>query len=190
MSLFSKLIFAFSISATAAMAAPKDFAPIREKLARHKVVEGKFKQVRTIKDMDLHLESEGTFRFEQPLNLNWVQSKPFDLKLTMSPDRIVQKSFDGSEQVITKEQQPSVFVFSASFLEVFSGNEESLKKNFTTEVTVQGDKWQISLVPRDELLKKAIAAVEIRGAEFVSRVRVQEKNGNATEIEFTGVKAK
>ena len=177
------LTFSFS-----AFAADSDFEKVRQHVMKHKVVSGNFIQVRNLKDMKLKLDSEGDFKFKLPFDLDWNQKKPFPMGLLMTPDKITQKNADGSEQVITKAQQPVIFTFSSSFLGIFAGDKAAIEKTFNYTVSMKGSKWTMSLEPKDDLLKKAISKVEINGGEFVETVEVSEKSGNTTHIQFSNVK--
>lgn len=163
---------------------------VRDVLLKHKEVEGDFKQTRTVKDLKLKLQSEGKFQFKLPLDLTWNQKKPFAMDLLMTSDKIVQKNADGSEQTITKAQQPVIFIFSSSFLAVFSGDKKEIEKNFKYEVLFKGAKWSMTLEPKDEMLQKAIKDVKIAGADFVENVEIHEKSGGATVIVFSNIKGK
>jgi hypothetical protein len=186
------LVLIFSLSSLLSMAAPSEsdiaLTKIRETLLKHKEVHGQFKQVRNLKDLKLNLESEGHFNFKLPLDLSWNQMKPFVMDLIMTPDKIVQKNADGSEQVMTKAQQPVVFVFSSSFMGIFAGDTKAIQKNFNYEGTFKASGWTMTLEPKDDLLKKVIANVKIQGNEFVEKVNVNEKSGNSTAIVFSKVK--
>lgn len=161
---------------------------IRSQLAKYKQVNGSFKQVREIKDLKMNIESSGTFEFKIPLELKWNQDKPFRLSIFMEPEKIVQKNTDGTEQVMTKSQQPVVFMFSSSFLGIFSGDEKLLHQNFTYKATQKEKNWNLILKPRDDLMKKAIQQVEVHGREYISSVVITETSGHKTTITFSDVK--
>jgi hypothetical protein len=186
------LVLILTLSSFTAMASPAEsevaLEKIRVVLLKHKEVHGQFKQVRNLKDLKLNLESEGQFRFKLPLDLTWNQTKPFVMDLIMTPDKIVQKNGDGSEHVMTKAQQPVVFVFSTSFMGIFAGDTKVIQKNFNYEGTFKTSGWAMTLEPKDELLRKVIANVKIEGGEFVEKVNVNEKSGNSTAIVFSKVK--
>ncbi len=186
-----KIIFVLALLfQSSAFAATASIEKIRNQLTRHKIVEGNFKQVRFVKDLGVQLDSEGTFQFELPLKLHWMQKTPFALDLLMTPEKIVQTAFGGSEQVMTKESQPVIFMFSSSFLSVFSGDEKKISENFAYQISSVGDEWTIRLTPTQDLFKKAISDVVITGSEFVEKVLVTEKLGSSTQIVFSKVKGK
>lgn len=184
----SLLLLSLHSFAASATDSEQSLDKVRAHILKYKEVSGNFKQVRNLKDLKLNLESEGDFRFKLPFDLDWKQKKPFVMDLLMTPDKIVQKNADGSEQVITKAQQPVIFTFSASFLGIFAGDKSAIEKTFAHQVTLKGNKWTMNLEPKDDLLKKAISKVQIRGAEFVETVEVTEKSGNTTHIQFSKVK--
>jgi hypothetical protein len=163
---------------------------IRLNLLKHPSVVGEFKQVREIKDLKLKLNSTGTFTFKVPLELNWIQIKPFAMTILMTPDKIIQKNSDSSTMEMTKQSQPVVFIFSSSFLSIFSGDIENIKKSFTYQIDFKRNDWTMSLVPKDELLKKVISMVKIEGQDFVKKVEVTESTGNTTSIYFMNTRGK
>jgi len=182
------LLLSLNTFAASAVDGDQSLDKVRTHILKYKEVNGNFKQVRNLKDLKLSLESEGDFRFKLPFDLDWNQKKPFVMDLLMTPDKIVQKNADGSEQVITKAQQPVIFTFSSSFLGIFAGDKTAIEKTFTYQVSLKGNKWMMNLEPKDELLKKAVSKVQINGAEFVETVEVTEKSGNTTHIQFSKVK--
>lgn len=188
MKLFGKILpFIFLFSFSWADSQVDLLTKVRTQLNRHPKVHGSFKQIRTVKDLDLRLESSGIFNFKLPLDLNWNQQKPFILNLIMTPDKIIQTLGDGSQQVMTKNEQPVIFIFSSSFLGIFSGDEKSIAQNFSYQVEMKGKKWNMKLEPKDENFKKIITSVEIAGAEFVDKVEVFERSGNTNLILFSKV---
>lgn len=181
----------FVITAQAEVdAATVNLDQIKNLLLKHKQVSGSFKQVRTLVEPKINLTSEGDFKFKLPLDLEWNQTKPFSMALLMTPDKITQINPDGSQQIITKAQQPVVFVFSSSFLGIFSGDQKSIEKNFNYKAQITGRKWSLQLIPKDDLLKKAIAEVKINGADYVEKVEVREASGGSTVIQFLKVKGR
>lgn len=183
-----KLLLAFVLFLPIAGKADDSLNRIRHQLSLYKVVEGSFDQVRTVKDLKVKLHSSGDFRFELPLELSWNQLTPFILDLKMSPDKLVQKGPNGTEEVMTKENQPVVFMFSSSFLGIFSGDEKKISENFTHEIFWSGPKWKMTLVPKAQLFKKVISRVLIEGSQFVDGIEVLEKSGGSTKITFTKVR--
>lgn len=168
--------------------AEADLHFIRQRLAQYKKVQGKFKQVRFVKEMKLNLQSEGDFTFEVPLQLSWIQKNPFKMDILMTAEKILQKNTDGSVQEMKKEQQPVVFAISTSFLGVLLGDEQVIKKDFKYDVQRHGKKWRMTLQPSSEILNKIISDVKLSGSNFVEKVEIIEKTGNTTAISFSGVK--
>ena len=187
-----KIILAFMLFLTSFGAVSSEnensLAKIRAQLLKHSEIIGDFKQIKTVKDLKLSLDSEGQFRFKTPLNLNWNQKKPFISNLVLTPEKMVQTIPDGSEQIITKENQPIVFTFAASFLGIFTGDEKAIGKNFNYKLSSKGKKWSLVLDPKEEILKKLISEVRISGSEFVETIQILEKTGNSTDIQFKNVK--
>ncbi len=161
---------------------------VMQRLSLHQKVLGDFKQDRKIANPKVTLHSEGHFVFEFPMQLQWNQLKPFQQTIQMSADKVVQKFEDAAEQVITRESQPFIFAFSASFLGAFSGDEAALLKIFDPKVSFKGTRWRLELTPHDALMKKAIARVEIEGDEFINSIEINETSGSSTSIRFLNVK--
>lgn len=180
--------YLLSLLLSLGFAADSDLAKLKSLLAPQQRVRGQFEQVRKIKDLKVALKSSGNFEFKLPLDLKWEQKKPFVMNLEMHPDKVVQQTEDGKPQVITAEEQPIVFAFSKSFLSIFSGDQEAIKNNFDYTVLIKGKHWQMNLVPKESIFKKAISKLDISGSEFVETIEVQETSGNLTHIKFLRVK--
>jgi outer membrane lipoprotein-sorting protein len=164
------------------------FNQVQKLLSENTNLEGQFKQVRHIKVLSSPLESNGDFSISQKSGLHWDQALPFESKLTVTDDKIVQVIQNSPPTIITKEKQPIVFSFTKIFLSVFKGNTPALESYFNIYFSGNTEHWEIALKPKGSPLDKAIASIELEGAKYVHTVTIKETRGNTLDIEFLNVK--
>ena len=80
-------------------AAPVDSAQLKRALAKYQAMsslEVPFKQTKTLKDIQMKLESEGLLKVQLPNKVEWKITKPQALEMTLDQDRITIQS-DGKK---------------------------------------------------------------------------------------------
>ncbi|MUK71335.1 LolA family protein [Aliivibrio fischeri] len=170
--LFSVNSFAFSVD------------DLQQQLAKSTLVRGDFKQVRTMQMFAQPLSTTGTFLLDHEKGLLWQQTEPFPIALTLTQNNLRQ-SINGEAQVMTDSDNPMAFYFTRLFLSLFKGDTESIKENFTLQLTGEKDAWTLILTPTKAPIDSVFKTIKIEGNDYLNRVVLSEVRGDVTEMVFT-----
>jgi hypothetical protein len=157
-------------------------------IAGAKVVRGRFVQRRHLAGLARPLESSGTFLFARGSGIDWHTEQPFDSQFLLTGSRITQKDEGGVSLEIDAAEQPALAVVSRVFFALFALDLEALSQDFELYGERVGDgSWILGLKPRTEALASVFRQAMVRGRDSVTRVTLEDGNGDASEIEFQSV---
>ncbi len=139
-------------------------------------VSGDFVQEKTIEGLPAPLVSRGRFHYRRDTGLSWRTLEPVESSLTISPSGRV--TMDNGRDAGLPAQVGTLF------LAIFSGDYEQLRQWFRIEVTGGHDGWHMVLSPEADALADYLDRVTIAGGETVEQVRLEETNGDITQIQF------
>lgn len=165
-----------------------EFNQIKNSLQTQKEVRGNFKQIRVIKLLSKPLVSTGTFELSQTKGLTWNQQQPFPSLLIVTDNEISQKIGNNPPTVLTKSEQPIVFAFTHIFLSLFQGDIDLVKSYFTISFTGNKNNWQIQLKPNQSPLDKAIHLIDLSGGKYLSKIKIDQAQGNEMTIYLSNIK--
>lgn len=95
-----RLIFLFLIQCIPSLAAPVDANQLKKALAKYQAMaslEVHFHQIKTLKDIQLKLESDGVLKVQLPNRVEWKVQKPQRLDMILEQDKVTLKS-EGKEE--------------------------------------------------------------------------------------------
>ncbi len=157
-------------------------------IADAKVVRGRFVQRRHLAGLTRPLESSGTFVFARGAGIDWHTLQPFDSQFLLTGSRITQRDEGGVSLQIEAAEQPALAVVSRVFFALFELDLEKLSRDFDLYGERAGNGgWVLGLKPRTEALGGVFRQATVRGAAAVSRLTLEDGNGDASEIEFHDV---
>ena len=164
-------------------------------LARFRAIPGLSARYREEKRITLLAEplvSEGTVHYAPPQRLARHTRSP-------APSSIV---FDGttlrfgdakSEERIDVSSNPVVRAFVETFVSVLAGDRSKLERTFVVgfragDAAHPGERWELSLVPRDSKLLGVLREVRFAGdGVVVSQMRIREASGDEAITTFSDV---
>lgn len=156
---------------------------LQQRFASQPVIRANFEQVRTISGMSQPLVSRGQLLIAQQQGLWWHQATPFVMTLILDDKRMVQSMSGQPPQVITADSNPQMFQFNHLLRALFQADEKVLRENFELNFRDQGnDQWQLSLTPKAAPLNKIFNRIDLRGAAFLNRITLDDKQGDKTAI--------
>lgn len=157
-------------------------------IADAKVVRGRFVQRRHLAGLTRPLESSGTFVFARGSGIDWHTLQPFDSQFLLTGSRITQRDEGGVSLQIEAAEQPALAVVSRVFFALFELDLEKLSQDFELYgESVGNGGWVLGLKPRTDALGGVFRQAIVRGAAAVSRLTLEDGNGDASEIEFHDV---
>ncbi len=177
----------FSHPATPAQLATLTGAAARS-IADAKVVRGRFVQRRHLAGLTRPLESSGKFVFARGSGIDWHTLQPFDSQFLLTGSRITQRDEGGVSLQIEAAEQPALAVVSRVFFALFELDLDKLSQDFELYgESVGNGGWVLGLKPRTDALGGVFRQAIVRGAAEVSRLTLEDGNGDASEIEFHDV---
>lgn len=178
-----------SASAETVFAHPADAAriraalgPVTARLAGARSISGPYSQKKYLRELPKPLLAGGNFTFVRDRGITWRTTTPFASELIIERDALVQRDANGQEIRIDAAQQPAVRMVARIFFAVFSLDFAELEQLFTLSLQQDGGGWQLGLQPKQA--SGTIDAIVVSGHSEVERVRLLERGGDRTEIEF------
>lgn len=183
------LIALVSVFAAVSIAAPAgskaDLVNAMSAMTAHKVTQGDFKQIKTIKKLNREFISTGTFTITNGEGILWNVEKPFASKLTISGDKMVQESANGKKTEMAAKDNAVFAEFSKTIQSVFSGKIDELEKHFEVSFKKSGKSYVVNLVPREAAVRSVIASMVLEASAELDKVSLIDGEGNTTVYEFT-----
>jgi outer membrane lipoprotein-sorting protein len=157
-------------------------------LSRAQAVRGGFVQQRHLAGLAKPLESDGRFLFARGTGIEWHTERPFDSQFILTADGMTQRDEGGETLHVTVADQPALTVVSRVFFALFALDFDALSQDFTMAGTdAKGAPWQLRLVPKTAALGSVFRQALVVGDATVKSVRLEDANGDVTEIELRDV---
>ncbi|UOO81100.1 outer membrane lipoprotein carrier protein LolA [Uruburuella testudinis] len=172
LALFSPILWAFS------------GAELAQTLQKPQNVQGAFTQQRYLKSLNKPMTTQGRFVLLPGRGLLWQMQKPFENRLRVRADGIMQwngKTWVAGSGRSGQAQQIKLF------LDLLGGNTAGLEKQFALQLSGNAQKWTLRLTPKTTLMKQVFDRIEISGDAVVRRIELNEKQGDRTVMTFSGI---
>jgi hypothetical protein len=148
------------------------------------VIRGDFEQIKAIKGFKKPLLSRGRFLIARGQGIQWLTLEPFPSTLVVTRERLMTVT-EGGVQQMDARQEPGLRAVNELLMAVLGGDLRALGKRFQVDGALQGSQgWRMSLVPKDEALRRFIARIDMEGDRHVQQVRLTEGSGDESRIRF------
>lgn len=148
-----------------------------------------FEERRYLAALDRPLELSGTLAFVPPDRLEKTTLVPHQEKLVVQGGRLTidreTEASDPSEPQIWRHQSvdltdhPEIAAFIESIRGTMAGDEAVLRRFYDIAADGNAERWQLHLVPREEVMRKAVTAIEIAGTGGqITRITIEEATGD------------
>ena len=181
-----KLIFAAALTLASPLLWAFSAAELAQTLQKPANVQGAFTQQRYLKSLAKPMTTNGQFVLIPKRGLLWHMQKPFDNRLRVRADGIMQwngKSWVAANQSKMNGQSQQIRLF----LDLLGGNTQGLEKQFDLQLSGSQQKWTLRLNPKTALMKQIFNHIEISGDSVVRRIELNEKQGDRTVMQFNQV---
>lgn len=134
------------------------------------------------------LESRGWLYFVPPDRFARFTTQPEATALIIDGDRV--RFREGSEgEELDLSENPMTRAFVENFVALWSGDRERLERLYSVSIRSEGERWELSLVPRDAPLDRFIEEVALRGRrEQLEQMTVRERDGDRTVTTIRSVR--
>jgi hypothetical protein len=178
-----------TLTGLAALGAAAPVAKIQAVLAKPKVLCGRFEQHKQLLGLKRPVLSQGRFCVLAEKGVLWRTLAPFANTLKLTRDEIVQMQGERVIRRLDAQQEPTIRTINNVLFALLAGDFAQLEKLFDADGTIQENNWQVTLKAREPGLAKAISSIAIEGGVYVSKISLQEANGDRTQIVFTALQS-
>lgn len=164
-------------------------ATLLQRLRQHDAVKVQFTQLKTVRILKRPLQSNGSLLFRRGRGMVWkvVAPVPTTYVLTAQGMREINAessaaAFGNSAASLSgNSSMPNLLPL---FDAIFAGDEATLAQHFTYRVSGAPQQWQLSLLPRDAMLKRIFDRLELTGGDYIETVTLYDTRGDQTRIEL------
>lgn len=149
------------------------------------VLSGTFTQGKYLKALDASITSSGFFEYQKLNSIRWVTQKPVHNELIMTNSSIINKQGDQELVKIDLNNSGQAKLLHELLFSVLTAEWDRLSLLFSVDGRVSEGQWVAVLKPEDELVKKIMTSIELRGDHRVRWIVISEKSGDKTTISFT-----
>ncbi|WAK02118.1 outer membrane lipoprotein carrier protein LolA [Methylobacter sp. YRD-M1] len=174
--IYLKALVLFLLTANVCMA-DELLDQIHDRLTKASITRGAFEQTKQLKVLRKPLISNGTFIYDKSRGIAWKTLSPVPSLLLISDTRL------WTEQ----GEQPVPAAFGKVFQAMLGADLSQLATAFDITGTVRKIAWQVSLVPKDEMMKKVISRMQLSGDHELRMLEIFESNGNSSTLHFQNI---
>jgi outer membrane lipoprotein-sorting protein len=162
---------------------------VQQRVAQVSVLRGEFTQEKRIEGFRNPLRSQGRFLLARDRGVVWTTLKPFPSEVVLTRERILSRQRDGSTRVeLDARQQPALRAVNEMMFALMSGDVKALAGRFDVQPhLLPGNGWKLVLKPRPGAVAQAFSAITLEGDRYVRRVGIDERNGDRTQLQFSGM---
>lgn len=162
---------------------------LKSRLASAETLSAVFTQTRTLKGIKKPLRSQGHVFLIRGKGVVWDQTSPFVQRSTVTKNRITLEIEGKKSDEVTAETNPRAFAFAGLVEGLLQGDIEALKQFFavTGLKALPGDRWRLSLKPREAPVTRIFSFVEVEGGDQVETLQFTSPAGEKTRVDFSGI---
>ena len=188
--IFGTLLLAVAwTSASAQTNAPVSLAQISGAMGRAQTVFTRFVQERHLSLFNEPLRSEGFLCFQKPGRIRWETTVPYKSILVSDGSGVAQFEWtDEKWQKLDLGLGDALQNVVSQIAGVMDGRYAGDSHNYTATVTNAADELVITLIPKNEAMRKMMAAIEVylpADLKGTRRVVLRENGADYTDIQFS-----
>ena len=163
---------------------PLEIEVLMRRLASTEGVVAEFRQVKELALLQVPIESRGTMIFIPPRCLAWETTSPGTSRLVIEGQSV--RFHDAtSAQDVDLSQDLIARGFVESFVVLWSGDYEAMKKQYEVDFRSEKDGWRLVLTPRAARMREFITRIELQGTSGPpERMVLHEAGGDRTTTTF------
>ena len=166
-------------------AAKWDLAQLMQQLAAVKTASAHFVEHRYLRMLKEPLVDSGTLFYRAPDQLRKDTLEPQVEKLSIDRD-ILTIDREGKSQTLQLKDYPELWAIIEGIRGTLAGDRSALENYYIVTLHGSAESWQLSLVPRDPKIEKAVRSVLISGdGAHIRRIVTDEGQGDRSEMTIT-----
>ncbi len=136
--------------------------------------QGQFVQEKHLKVLSQPFVTKGNYHYQQNFGLVWHTQQPIESEMKITTEGVSERQPDGDFKTLTTNSQ-----FSELLLTLFSGEQQSLRQQFTLEQQNN----ELTLTPKAEQIARVILKITLLLSEDgIQQIVLYEPEGNYTNI--------
>ena len=166
---------------------PLTLEVLMERMAKTRGVRAHFREHKVVSLLSSPIETEGVLYFVPPDRFARHTLQPARAVLVIDGDALLFLDESMGEQV-DLGNDPIVRQFAENFAVLFNGDLDSLRELYRASLRADGDRWELTLVPRSATVREFVRNITLRGqgAALLEMVWV-EADGDRTTTSFDEV---
>lgn len=148
-------------------------------------VQGRFTQQKKLTGLSYPLKAQGRFMFWKMQGLHLATEKPFFNAMTITGNAMINWQADGTGTIAQEQSGIVQREINKTLLAFFSADIALIQQRFNTEWVFDKEQWQLTLIPKLDVIQKNMRSAVIRGNNNLQGLTVVAGNGDETTIEFT-----
>ncbi len=162
----------------------KDLDSIRARLSKNTIVHADFTQIKTLEAFNRPVKSSGRLVVSQKQGILWQVRSPYQVTFVVKKGAFLEVHKDGTVKNRGSGGVRSYSHISRLFEALFSVNAQELKKYFQIKGLEGEERWQLELVPLEDMVKY-LKSVVITGTDFVDDISIEEPRGDTILVTFS-----
>src|SRR5690606_15607304 len=147
-----------------------------------------FKEKKTMALLAVPLENEGCLVYLRPRALARFVDEPVESKLRLEGSTL-RLTEQGKTREIDVGTRPELHAVVELFVSVLAGHRKALDTATEGEMSCEGERWRVRLVPRDSKVRRLVSWLEVEGeGRRVRSMHYRDGNGDETQAEFSEVR--
>lgn len=184
----NRLLIGLVMAALFALVAPVGAAELTlpaltEQLARQLQPRSRFVQLKTIAGLSKPLRSTGEVLVVPERGVLYLLQQPLSARYAIGRDKLLLEEA-GQQRLLQSGDAPWLRTLGRLLHSVLAGELQTLEQDFHSELIPLASGWQLTLTPRREPLSLALQQVQLQGDASIQRVRIRDRNGDQTELQF------
>lgn len=151
-----------------------------------KFIAGQFAQRKKLQGIAYPLKAQGHFIFWKGQGLYLATERPFFNAMTITGTSMINWQADGTGTLAQEQIGIIQREVNKTLLAFFSADIELIQQRFSAEWVFDKDNWQLTLIPKLDVIQKNMRSAVIHGNNYVQGLTVTAGNGDETTIEFSG----
>jgi len=177
----------FSFATAGAAGADVSLSEVMESLAKSPGFQADYRETRRLALLTSPLESQGTLYFAPPDRFARHVRLPEPAVLVINGSRMRSRDALGTDE-FDLAASPTAMRAVGQMTRLLRGDLEGIRKDYRVHFTNEGERWQLSLHPKGQILKRVVGVLTLHGvAERLEEMVTETENGDRVETRFANL---
>lgn len=179
---FALLLLFGSLDSAQAAAAIK-FKTVLHDLAAVHSVDVAFTETRRLAVFDKPVVLHGRLIYRKPDFLEKRITSPIRQRFILNGDRVTLTDAQGQARTISLDMAPGLSGIVGAYRALLRGDRKALEFDYWTSFNAEGTHWRLELEPKNNMLKKVLKHVIIRGTSGrITLIDTEQANGDRSTM--------